>query len=337
MNHTVWFFYTLDYIICIILSTFFIKYFPNKKVSKFIKILSHLIIFANCLLFFTLPYEIIYYNLRQDQIDEEKKKKNNIKLLFSNFSIFKEIANETNKTELEEDIEELREVLRGNYGTIFWVLFTIANNLFFYISYLQSGEFTFCKKLLDCFKNGLIFMIGHWIIVSILGLIYQNLAGAFLFVYAVLPIAYIIGFLAISIVKIPRRMYIHSDNKLALEYYEFRANKKLKELNKNEEDLKKIYSKCQNTFDYIKKIEEYKENIKNNKKKKKENNIFNENILENEKNNDDDDDNIEEEEDEDNKNKNEEGKEDEEEKKGNKEEENKEEDKEKNNKEEKNK
>ena len=265
MNHTFWFFYTLDYIICIILSTFFIKYFPNKKVSKFIKILSHLIIFANCLLFFTLPYEIIYYNLRQDQIDEEKKKKNNITLLFSNFSIFKEIANETNKTELEEDIEELRGVLRGNYGTIFWVLFTIANNLFFYIGYLQSGEFTFCKKLLDCFKKGLIFMMGQGIIISILGLIYQNLAGAFLFVYAVLPIAYIIGFLAISIVKIPRRMYIHSDNKLALEYYEFRANKKLKELNKNEEDLKKIYSKCQNTFDYIKKIEEYIENNNNNK------------------------------------------------------------------------
>ena len=59
-------------------------------------------------------------------------------------------------------------------------------------------------------------------------------------------------------------MYIHSDNKLALEYYEFRANKKLKELNKNEENLKKIYAKCQNTFDYIKKIEEY---IENNKKK----------------------------------------------------------------------
>ena len=107
------------------------------------------------------------------------------------------------------------------------------------------------------------------IIGSILILIYEDLCGVAMFLFGCLPIAYVIVFLAISIVKIPRRMYIHSDYKLALEYYEFRANKKLKELNKNENNLKKIYAKCQNTFDYIQKIEEFLENLNKNKKNQK--------------------------------------------------------------------
>ena len=94
MNNSFWVFYFLDYIICIVLSFLFINYFASKKVSKYTKFFSLVLIFMNCLLFFTLPYEIIYYNLRQDQINEEKKKKNNIAtLFFSNFTIFQEISN----------------------------------------------------------------------------------------------------------------------------------------------------------------------------------------------------------------------------------------------------
>jgi hypothetical protein len=209
MNSSFWTFYLFDYIICTILSFLFTKYFASKKVSKFIKIFSRLFIFANCLLIFTLPYEIVYYNLRQDQIDEEKKQQNNIStFFFSNFSYLQDISNETNKTELEQDIEELRGVLRVNYGIIFWVLASVANLLFFLIGYLKSGQFTFWKKITEAIKRKIMFMIIPLIIASILALIYKNLVGALFFIFGSLPIAYIIGFLAISIVKIPRIMYI---------------------------------------------------------------------------------------------------------------------------------
>ena len=65
-------------------------------------------------------------------------------------------------------------------------------------------------------------------------------------------------------------MYIHSNNKLAIEYYEFKSSKKLKELNKNNEEFKKIYFRCQKTFEYIKNIEKFlindKKEISNEKK-----------------------------------------------------------------------
>ena len=282
MNDSFWVFYFLDYIICIILSFLFINYFASKKVSKFTRFFSRIFIFTNCLLFFTLPYEIIYYNLRQEKIDEDKKQKSNVNIsFFSNFSIFQDISNKTNKSKLEEDIEELRDVLEVNYEIIFWTLFIFENLLFIVVGYLESGGFTFLRKLWDSIKIYLIFNLAPYILACILALIYHNLEGAVYLIFGSLPIAYLIVFLAISIVKIPRRMYIHSDIKLALEYYEFRANKKLKELNKNEENLKKIYAKCQNTFDYIKKIEKY---IDNNKNNIKENNLINENILVNENN-----------------------------------------------------
>ena len=284
MNGSFWAFFIFDYIICTIFSFLFIKYFAGKKVPWYITTLSRLFIFANFLLIFTLPYEIIYYKLRQEQIDEEKKQNNTT----SNFTIFQDISNKTNKTKLEKDIDQLQGVLRINYGIIFWVLVSVANLLFYVIGYLESGEFNFFKKALDAIKKKLMFFLFPIIIFSILAIIYDGLIVPAFIIFCSLPIGYVIVFLAISIVKIPRRMYIHSDIKLALEYYEFRANKKLKELNKNEENLKKIYSKCQNTLDYIQKIEEFQNINKKQKKNIKENNILNENILINQYNNDDD-------------------------------------------------
>ena len=69
-------------------------------------------------------------------------------------------------------------------------------------------------------------------------------------------------------------MYIHSDEKLALEYYEFKACKKSRELKKNNEELKKMFFKCKQTLEYIKKIEEYfakKKNINSNNEKEENN------------------------------------------------------------------
>jgi len=70
-------------------------------------------------------------------------------------------------------------------------------------------------------------------------------------------------------------MYIHSNFNLDIEYYEFKASKKLNQLNKNNEELKKIYFKCKKTLEYIKNIEEFlikKEKEKEEKKEKDESN-----------------------------------------------------------------
>jgi len=47
-------------------------------------------------------------------------------------------------------------------------------------------------------------------------------------------------------------MYIHSIFKLAIEYYEFKASKKLNQLNKNNEELKKIYFNLKKLWNIIK-------------------------------------------------------------------------------------
>ena len=89
MNISFWIFFLLDYAICSILSFLFTRYFASKNVSKFMTFLSRFLIFGNCLLFFTLPYEIVYYNLRQEKIDEDKNKKNNISSFIRIFQILK--------------------------------------------------------------------------------------------------------------------------------------------------------------------------------------------------------------------------------------------------------
>ena len=55
-------------------------------------------------------------------------------------------------------------------------------------------------------------------------------------------------------------MFIHSNIKNALEYYEFKANKKNNGINKNNEELRKMYLKCKKTLSYMKNIEDFFEN-----------------------------------------------------------------------------
>ena len=282
MKTSFWIFYLLDFAICTVLCFSFVRYYASKKISRFMLNLYRLFLFANYLLIFTLPYEIVYYNLRKDAKDEYEEN-------FNFTSIFYQYnSNESNFTErniTNKDIEDLNKLLKINYGIIFWVLVTFSNQIiYFFIYFEESGEFTFWRKLWDAFKSNLIRTIITSTLISILTK-YLTIILAFFIIFALVPIGYAIAFLAISIVKFPRIMYIHSNEKLALEYYEFKANKKLKELNKNDEELKKIYFRCQNTFDYIKNIEDFLN--KKNKDESNKNILFNDKIeIKKENNND---------------------------------------------------
>ena len=275
MNPLFWIFYFLDYVICIILTFVFTRYYASKTISRFILMISRLFLFCNYLLIFTLPYEIVYHNIK---INSEKEQD----------------SNDTNSTMVENKEEkELGFILIINYEIIFWVLITFSNLIIIYfISYLESGEFTFWRKILDSIKQNVIRLLIVIIILVILMAIFKDLITSLLLVFSLVNLIYALIFLGFSIIKLPRNMYIHSNTKLAIEYYEFKANKKLIKLNKNNEELKKIYFECKQTLVYVKNLEEYINNNCNKNEKSeaieielKNMNIVDGNNLENKNNN----------------------------------------------------
>ena len=242
------FFYILDYVLSVILSFAFIKYYVSKSVRRIIVRFCRLFLFANYLLIFTIPYEIVYFKAKDNYLKELKEQNSSL----INVTDISEL-NSTNS-----EIEGLRNILNLNYKIIFWVLVGSASQIIFYVIYFESsGEFTFWRKLFDSVKSNLIRTIIIIGIFGLLSLILKDIMGAIFVLFGVIPIIYAFVYLGLSIVKIPRNMYIHSNGKLALEYYEYKASKKLNELNKNNEELKKIYFRCQQTFEYIKNIEEF--------------------------------------------------------------------------------
>ena len=269
MEPLFWVFYLLDYVICVILSFIFIRYYANKKVPTLITILSRLFVFANYLLIFTLPYEIIFYNAKKEHNDY-----NGDKNITSNIKSFN--SPETNTT-IIKDLEEIQGVLVINYAIIFWVLVTLSNQLILYlISFEESGEFTFCRKLFDSIKKNLIITIVIIAIISIISLILGDIVSSIFIYFNILNIFIAFILLGVSIVKLPRIMYIHSNTRIALEYYEFKANKKLVEFNKNNEELQKNYFICKQSIEYVKNIEEYLKNDNNIKNGENENEELNE-------------------------------------------------------------
>ena len=284
MSPYFWFVYLLDYILCIILSFSFTYYYANKKVPKLIIILCNLFLFANYLLIFTLPYEIVYYNVRQEALKKSQEK--NITLNYTNFYNFvQNYSNKTNTTDTNitsPDIQDLKNLLNINYGIIFWVLVTFSNQVIFYFIYFEeSGEFTFWRKIFDSIKRNLIRTILTLVIIAIIAIVLGSILASLFVYFNIITIAYAFVFLGLSIIKLPRNMHIHSNHKLALEYYEFKANKKAKELDKNNEELKKNYFMCKQTFVYIKNIEEFlnknknQEDLKDEKSEKSENTTTN--------------------------------------------------------------
>ena len=271
MDLIFWIFYLFDFIVCSVLSFMFTRYYVNKNVPRFIVIVSRLFLFANYLLIFTLPYEVIYYNVKQNALKENNTVLADIMVIYELYNNSNNnYTNETNIT--NPDVEDLKKILTLNYDIIFWVLVTLSNQVIFYfIYYEESGEFTFWRKLFDSIKKNLLRTIITLIIFGILSIYILDVLTAAFIGFNIINIAYAFAFLGLTLVKLPRNMYIHSNNKLALEYYEFKANKKSQKLNKNNEELKKIYLQCQKTLKYMQNIEEFLESDKSkNKVEKKE-------------------------------------------------------------------
>ena len=254
--------YILDYIICGALGFIFIQYYVSKKVPKLYKILSVFFLFANYLLIFTLPYEIIYYNAKKEFLEKRNNDSNNFNVSYgldTNISETNQTENETNS-----EIKNLNGVLSLNYTIIFFVLVTLSGQvIIILIQYEKSGEFGFWRKVLGTIKSYIKMMIIFYAIFGILSIVLKDIFVGLFLLFNIITMSYAFAFLGVSMVKFPRNMYIHSNSTLALEYYEYKAYKKYNKLNKNNEELKKIFIQCKKTLGYMKNIEEF---LKNNNK-----------------------------------------------------------------------
>ena len=269
MSPSFFIFYILDYVICVILSFAFTKYYVSKKVKRCIVIFSRLFLFVNYLLIFTLPYEIVLFKAKKNYLNQLKEQNT------TNFNVTENITN--------TDIEIIGNVLKFNYKIIFWVLIGVSLQILnFIIFYEKSGEFTFKKRVFDGLKHALLCTLLMPAIMLILDLLFfvKNIILVAFICFSILLLAYVYVFLGLSIVKIPRNMYIHSNFQLALEYYEFKASKKLNELNNNNDELKKIYFKCKKTLEYIRNIEDFLAKKAKEKDASNENKISNNNLEE---------------------------------------------------------
>ena len=194
------FFYLLDYVMSVILSFAFIKYYVSKSVKRIIVIFCRLFLFANYLLIFTIPYEIVYFKAKDNYLKELKEQNSS----FINITDISEL-NSTN-----DEIEGLRGILNLNYKIIFWVLVGYASQIIFYVIYFESsGEFTFWRKIFDSVKSNMIRTIIFVGIFGLLAIILKDVMGVIFILFGVIPIIFAFVYLGLSIVKIPRNMYIH--------------------------------------------------------------------------------------------------------------------------------
>ena len=229
--------YSFDFIICIILSHIFTRIYAKKKSSQLVLIASRIFLFCNFLLIFTIPYEIVIYKVQDNS----------------------------------QETEIVKNILRVNYKIIFYfLLLSIVEIIPFIIYYKTSGEFTFFGKLFSIIKNYFLQkVIMPAVLVPFLVEYFSSVIVILMLCFMCYGTVYCFFLLGLSIVKIPRNMYIYSNIDYALEYYEFKANKKKEELNKNNKEFRKYYFKCKETLKYINKIEEYLKN-KNNENEEKE-------------------------------------------------------------------
>ena len=223
--------YGLDYMFSIILSFIFIQYYVNKKVNKLVVIICYFLLFGNFLLMFTIPYEMIW----------------------------RRFSKTYKKTDV--NVVGIEHVLKFNYQIIFFFLVSSSRYVVpFFKKFEQSGEFTFCKKIWDAFKGALFEILFFTLIIVVLAVILLNVVMALFIGFSLVTIIYALVFLAHSMITIPKKLNIHSDIKLSIDYYEYKANKKLGELTKNHEKIISTYYQCQKTFKYIQNIEEYIKN-----------------------------------------------------------------------------
>ena len=220
--------YGLDYMFSMILSFIFMEYYSNKRVNKLVYIYSYCLLFSNFLLMFTISYEIMFR-----QFSKTYKK--------TNFNLV-----------------GLQWILTYNYKIIFFFLVSASRYIFpFAKHFFQSGEFTFGRKIWDAFKRGLIeFLLFNILILALFALL-ENVVIAFFFGFSLITLIYTMFFLGHSMITIPKKLKIHSDINLSIEYYEYKANKKLKELTKHHEKIINTYYQCHKTLEYIKNVQDF--------------------------------------------------------------------------------
>ena len=152
-------FYILEYVICLILSFAFTKYYVKKKVKKCLVRFSRLFLFVNYLLIFTLPYKIVLFGSKNNYLNELKEQ---------NSTIFNTIENITNT-----DLELIGNILIVNYKIIFWVLIDSSVQIInFIICYKKSREFTFKKRIFDALKQTILILSLFPLIVYISSLLF---------------------------------------------------------------------------------------------------------------------------------------------------------------------
>ena len=233
--------FIINFILSVSFSIILILLFSKKSTNIFIKILAFIMININLFLVLCLISDICFRFAETIGVTEEN-------------------------TSMEL-------VIKICYQLIFWF-----NTFFpmliipFIISYEESGEFTTIKKVKDAFIKTIfgfsfIFIFGgvyiilvlfdKFIIAKVLEICLIQLNSIFAFVF--------IGF---SIVKIPKKMFIHSNMDKSIKYYEFKSKVKKEELDYNLKELELIKIRCNLTLEYINSIN----NVNTEENKKDENN-----------------------------------------------------------------
>ena len=225
--------YSFAIIICLLFSIFIIIYFPKKQMKKYILILSFIFIFFNFFMVMLLPFDIYYTN---SKIDEPNN----------------------------PFLKRFEKVLKTNYYINFYILFFGNLSLInFLIGIMQSGEFSIPFKILD----GILASAPKLILYFLLTLVIAPFIKDFeylqylMMAYKIVQLISSFIFIGVTIVKLPKKMYLYSDIDRTLEYLQFKGYKKKMKIKENNNKVKKHYNKCKLTLEYIKKIEEGNENI----------------------------------------------------------------------------
>jgi ABC-type multidrug transport system fused ATPase/permease subunit len=173
--------------------------------------------------------------------------------------IWRKFSKTYKKTDV--NVVGIEHVLRFNYQIVFFFLVSSTRYLVPFFKHFElSGEFTLWRKIWDAFKGALFEILFFTLIIVVLAVILLNVVMALFIGFTLVTLIYALVFLAHSMITIPKKLNIHSDIKLSIEYYEYKANKKLGELTKNHEKIISTYYQCQETIKYIDNIEDYMKN-----------------------------------------------------------------------------
>ena len=236
MTFNFWMIFTpiFQLVLSSILTVIVFLIYAKKNINRLILVSSFVVIFCVFSLIFLVPCDIsIFTFIEQNYSDEEQK---NLELIF-----------------------------HYDYLFIFFMV-SIFPKLFLrqMVVYEESGEFnslrrfretiskTFVISIVFIILYGLVLLIAHFLdvdVINFLVCVNTMINSIFAFIY--------IGH---GISKLPRKLFLYSNPEKTLEYYEFKANCKKVQLEKNRKKILKYYNRCKATFNYIKKVDKFLKN-----------------------------------------------------------------------------